>query len=343
MTEYDGVDYAWTHPGGAALKAAGKKFACRYLSNGATKNISRAEADDLAAHGVSTVVVWESTATRPLSGRAAGITDAKTAATQAAAAGMPPSRPIYFAVDFDATAKQMPTVLAYLDGAASVLGTSRTGVYGGYDTVKAALDGKHAAWAWQTRAWSEGHWDPRAHIRQGATKTINGVSCDLNTALADDYGQWTPGHAPAVEAAPHTAPAAPATATTKDTDMPPTLLTESSDTDSPLPAGRWTTIAMAKDSALLQGPCTYQLTAYVTVKGAPGTRVTARCYDLPLATQRHSSDLPVDLGVIGADGILNAAVSRPGALVKDEQLKVELLPGADATVAYRVLRALVWR
>jgi hypothetical protein len=196
MTIYEGVDYAWSHPGGAALQKAGKQFAARYLSNDADKNITRTEADDLAEHEVSSVVVWESTAKRPLAGRTGGIADAKAAAKQAAAAGMPPPRPIYFAVDFDATSGQMATVMTYLDGAASVLGRTRVGVYGGYDTVKAALDGGHALWAWQTRAWSEGHWDPRAHIRQGATQTIGGVSCDLNTAYAADYGQWTPGKPP---------------------------------------------------------------------------------------------------------------------------------------------------
>jgi hypothetical protein len=196
MTSIPGVDYAWSHPGGAALKAAGKAFAARYLSVDPKKNISRSEADDLAAHGVSSVVVWESTAKRPLSGRAAGISDAQAAVKQAAAAGMPASRPVYFAVDFDATAGQMPAVMAYLDGAASVLGRERTGVYGGIDVVKAALDGGHVRWAWQTRAWSEGHWDPRAHIRQGATQTIGGVSCDLNTAMTTDYGQWMPGQTP---------------------------------------------------------------------------------------------------------------------------------------------------
>jgi hypothetical protein len=196
MVTIQGVDYAWSHPGGKALAAAGKRFAARYLSTDADKNITRAEADDLAAHGVSSVVVWETTAKRPLSGRAAGISDAQAAQRQATAAGMPSGRPIYFAVDFDAQPSQMPTVMAYLDGAASVLGKARVGVYGGYDVVRAALDGKHAAWGWQTRAWSEGHWEPRARIRQGTTQTIGGVSCDLNTATAEDYGQWTPGQTP---------------------------------------------------------------------------------------------------------------------------------------------------
>lgn len=196
MTSISGVDYAWSHPGGAALKAAGKQFACRYLSTDTTKSITRAEADDLAAHGVSCVVVWETTAKRALAGQAAGAADAKAAASQASASGMPSSRPIYFAVDFDATEAQQAAINAYLDGAASVLGRSRVGIYGGYYPVKRALDAGKATWAWQTIAWSGGQWDARAVIRQGAQKTINGVSCDLDTAIATDYGQWMPGKTP---------------------------------------------------------------------------------------------------------------------------------------------------
>lgn len=198
MTPIPGVDYAWSHPGGAALKAAGKQFACRYLSPDSNKNLTRTEADDLAAHGVWSVVVWESTADRAKAGKTAGVADAKTAATQAVAAGMPSSRPIYFAVDFDATPGDQTAINAYLDGAASAIGRDRVGIYGGYYPVKRALDAGKAAWAWQTIGWSGGQWDPRAVIRQGAQKTINGVSCDLNTALADDYGQWMPGTEPDV-------------------------------------------------------------------------------------------------------------------------------------------------
>ncbi|ARP73902.1 DUF1906 domain-containing protein [Streptomyces pluripotens] len=191
-----GVDYAWTHPGGEALQKAGKHFACRYLSTDASKNLTRAEADDLAAHEVSSVVVWETTAERALSGKSAGAADAKAAAAQATACGMPSSRPIYFAVDFDATPDDQTAINAYLDGAASVIGVSRVGLYGGYYPVKRALDAGKATWAWQTSAWSGGQWDSRAVIRQGAETTINGVSCDLDTALTTDYGQWMPGKTP---------------------------------------------------------------------------------------------------------------------------------------------------
>ncbi|MFC4034530.1 glycoside hydrolase domain-containing protein [Streptomyces polygonati] len=196
MTTILGVDYAWSHPGGAALAAAGKKFAARYLSGDTSKNLTRAEADDLAAHGVASVVVWESTADRAGQGYAAGAADAERAVLQAQAAGKPDSRPIYFAVDYDADSA---IVAPYFRGVASVIGLARTGVYGGYRTVKYMLDYQIATWAWQTTAWSGGRWDPRAHIRQGGTVTIHGVSCDLNTATTTDYGQWTPAHTPTVQ------------------------------------------------------------------------------------------------------------------------------------------------
>ncbi|TDD57870.1 DUF1906 domain-containing protein, partial [Actinomadura rubrisoli] len=118
-----GVDYAWGRPGVAALKRAGVKFVCRYLSHDTTgKNLTRAEADELSGAGLWLVVVWESAASRALAGRDAGEADAKDAAGQAASLGMPDGRPIYFAVDFDATEEQQGAINAYLDGAASVIG-----------------------------------------------------------------------------------------------------------------------------------------------------------------------------------------------------------------------------
>lgn len=196
MVSIPGVDYAWSHPSPAALATAGTRFACRYLSGDASKNLTRAEAAALATVGIWSVVVWESTANRALAGQAAGAADATRALAQATACGMPAGRPIFFAVDFDATPGNQTAINAYLDGAASIIGRSRVGIYGGYYPVKRALDAGKAAWAWQTIAWSGGQWDPRAVIRQGAQTTIGGVSVDLNTATTTDYGQWMPGVLP---------------------------------------------------------------------------------------------------------------------------------------------------
>ncbi|MFW3474473.1 hypothetical protein [Streptomyces microflavus] len=139
-----------------------------------------------------------------------------------------------------------------------------------------------------------------------------------------------------------TAPAKPA-ATPEEDDRMPDLLTESSDTDTEVPAGEWSLLAMAKDSALLQGPCSYTVTAYATVIGTSGTRVEGRYHDLTVATKRTSLDLPMDAGVIGPDGRLDVALTRPGRLASGVQLRLELLASAPVTVTYRVLRGLVWR
>jgi hypothetical protein len=85
----------------------------------------------------------------------------------------------------------------YFRGVSSVLGLSRTGVYGGYWPLTRLKTARLAAWFWQTIAWSGGKKLPGRHIYQYAqTVKINGVSCDVDTATATDYGQWQPGKTP---------------------------------------------------------------------------------------------------------------------------------------------------
>ncbi|MFI0350429.1 DUF1906 domain-containing protein [Actinomadura sp. 9N407] len=187
-----GVDYSWGRPDPAALKRADVEFVCRYLSHDTTgKNLTRDEAERLSEAGLSLVVVWETTARRALAGEGAGIDDARHAERQANEIGMPDDRPVYFAVDFDAQREHQDAIHAYLDGAASVIGRDRVGVYAGYGPVNRALDAEKAEWAWQTYAWSGGKWDERAHIQQYSNgHELDGVSVDHNRATQDDYGQW---------------------------------------------------------------------------------------------------------------------------------------------------------
>jgi hypothetical protein len=186
-----GVDYAWGRPGVPALNRAGVKFVCRYLSHDTSgKNLDRGEAEQLSAAGIWIVVIWESTASRALAGRAAGAADATAAEKQAKALGQPAGRPIFFAVDFDATAGQQDEIHAYLDGAASVLGRDRIGIYAGYGPIKRAFDAGKITYGWQTYAWSGGRWDTRAQLQQYSNdQKINGVGVDFDRALAADYGQ----------------------------------------------------------------------------------------------------------------------------------------------------------
>jgi hypothetical protein len=197
-----GIDWAWGTPKPAALKAAGVKFACRYLSHDPSKNLDPAEAKALAAAGLDIVVVWETTAARALSGRTFGRMDAREALAQARACGIPNGQAIYFAVDFDETAGQAAQVAAYFKGVHDVLDhvgaadmprSYPVGAYGGFWTIKRLFDAKLIDYGWQTYAWSGGHWDTRAQLQQYSNgHTLGGVSCDYNRATADDFGQWRP-------------------------------------------------------------------------------------------------------------------------------------------------------
>jgi Rv2525c-like, glycoside hydrolase-like domain/Putative peptidoglycan binding domain len=187
-----GIDYAWHHSLNLdAFRTHGVTFVVRYLSNDESKNLDASEAHLLSDGGFDLVVVWETTAKRALDGRAAGATDAKKAAAQAKACGMPARRPIYFGVDFDAQDHDLPKIANYLRGAASVIGEKRVGVYGGIRVVKHCLDHSVAKFGWQTYAWSHNQRDPRAQLYQHHNGVVIGaVNCDLDTAYHADFGQW---------------------------------------------------------------------------------------------------------------------------------------------------------
>jgi hypothetical protein len=189
-----GLDWSVAHPpSDKSLTAAGVTFACRYLSHTPAKNLKRLEADHLSSLGIDLVVVWETTANRALAGHDAGVADATEALRQANRLGMPEGRPIYFAIDFDATTHQLThEITEYFQGINEVLGADRTGVYGGYRQVGAMFDAGLVTFGWQTYAWSAGQWDGRAQIQQYRNdQFIGGVSVDFDRATADDFGQWS--------------------------------------------------------------------------------------------------------------------------------------------------------
>jgi Rv2525c-like, glycoside hydrolase-like domain len=172
------------------LKQLGKKFVCRYVSTpGNPKNLTAAEVKDCHDLGLDIVIVFETTANRAALGFTAGANDAKAAQKQLDALGIP-TAPIYFAVDFDASAAQLPPILDYLKAASSVLG-KRTGVYGGYRVVKAAKDAGVVRYAWQTYAWSYGSWDKRNELEQYQNgQKAAGLTVDLDRSKKLNYGQY---------------------------------------------------------------------------------------------------------------------------------------------------------
>ncbi len=188
-----GLDYSVSRPGGAAIKAAGFQFAARYLSRHSPKGLTAPERDDLFNNGVGIVLVWETYAQRANEGRSAGQADGDEALALAKGLSVPDGTPIYFAVDWDATAAQQANVDEYLRGAAATLGAARVGVYGGYRVCARCKENGSAAWFWQTYAWSGGQWLPEAHIRQVANEQfLNGCSIDHDEAWQPAFGLWTP-------------------------------------------------------------------------------------------------------------------------------------------------------
>jgi uncharacterized protein (TIGR03382 family) len=185
-----GVDYSWARPSPQSLHDQGYTFAVRYLSyDDSGKNLTRDEANALIAAGVEIVSNWENSAGDALDGFDAGAQYARDAEAQAAANGMPPTRPIYFSVDFDASPGQQAALNDYFDGVASVIGRERTGAYGGYYVIQRLFDAGKITYGWQTYAWSGGQWEPRAQLRQ-VENGIAGGTLDRDEAVAADFGQW---------------------------------------------------------------------------------------------------------------------------------------------------------
>lgn len=173
-----GVDYSFSRPSPALLHSKGFKAVGRYLGGSRDKDITRAEAAALHAHGLGIWIVFEGGASRSAQGYAAGVADARAALAQANSVGLPAGCPIFFAVDFNGSWAQ---VAAYFAGTRKVLG-SRTGPYGSYAITTAARSAGYR-WTWQTCAWSGGRVDSRANIyqRQQMTRFVPG--CDENEVL----------------------------------------------------------------------------------------------------------------------------------------------------------------
>ncbi|MCL4473569.1 MAG: DUF1906 domain-containing protein [Actinobacteria bacterium] len=184
-----GLDFSFSRPDPGYIKSQGFDFICRYLSHSPGKNLSRPEADAALAAGISIVLVWETYSNRALSGFAGGREDAGAAYAQAQALGQPLDRPIFFAVDWDASEGEQAAIDDYLRGAASVIGPERVGVYGSYYVVKRCHENGSARWLWQTYAWSGGLVYNPAHLYQYSNGEWGGT-VDFNEAKTDDFGQW---------------------------------------------------------------------------------------------------------------------------------------------------------
>ena len=189
-----GIDYSFAHPSVQAMESQGVKFVCRYIgSTDHTKArdikwLNPAEYKSLKNAGLAVVIVFETSRTRAEGGRDAGITDAKRTVEELAYCGLPSTAAVYYAVDYDTTVG--PHITGYFNGVASILGRHRVGVYSGWQVVKECFDKGLVSWGWQTYAWSDGNWEPRAHIQQySISRRMGSGVVDFNRATKSNYGQ----------------------------------------------------------------------------------------------------------------------------------------------------------
>lgn len=180
-----GLDYGgYLTP--AQHQAVHSTFACRYL-----RELGVVEARDLHAAGIDVVLIYERNASRALGGHGQGVADAQEARVQADRLGAPATTAVYFAVDFDETPAQAPTVADYFRGIRTVLPPGRIGAYGGYWTVMRLFDLGLITFGWQTYAWSGGHFEQRCRLYQYLNnQRLGGINVDYNHAFAADFGQW---------------------------------------------------------------------------------------------------------------------------------------------------------
>lgn len=187
-----GVDY--TSADAACLKQHGVRFVCRYIAPPGHvydwKRITSQEVDKIRKLGLGLVLVFESSASRALTGYNGGLADGQVARDTVIRLGVRPDAVVYFAVDFDAAESQQALIDRYLQGAAKGLGNAnRVGVYAGFHVVKRCLNHGVARYAWQTYAWSGGQWDPRAQLQQYSNgHRLCGASVDYDRAVKTDYG-----------------------------------------------------------------------------------------------------------------------------------------------------------
>jgi hypothetical protein len=185
-----GIDYAYGTPDLGRLKAAGNTFVCRYLGGDPDKDLTSGEAAWLSHAGLDIVVVFEGIEQRALDGPSAGDVDALAVQKQLSEIGAPHA-PVYFACDWEVDPDQIPIVRTYFRELICKLGRDRVGVYGGYPVVHELMSLDNIKYGWQTLAWSDGRWSPHAQLRQTAIEQHEfGIVCDLDRAIAADFGQW---------------------------------------------------------------------------------------------------------------------------------------------------------
>lgn len=156
-----GVDYSYGRPTIGSLVQSGYTFVVRYIGGSTIKRLTVSERDTLHNAGIGIVLVWEVSATRPLTGSQGGTQDGVEARIQADALGYPRDMPIIIANDTDVYVGNVGAVKAY--NWAFNASAGPCGVYGDTDAFKASAGFSKINWhanAWKNKSVMESHLGP---------------------------------------------------------------------------------------------------------------------------------------------------------------------------------------
>jgi len=180
----------------SAVRFAGYTGVCRYLgakTRGWPKGLTPEEVDSNKAEQLSIVSIWEGEATSSTYFTTdQALHDAQDALVEAEWLGQPQGTAIYFAVDLDTDAADMPAIRAYFATIIKVMaGRYKVGVYGGIQTMEtlytAEIKPDHY---WQTLAWSDGALFPHADLYQSAiSQWIGTLGVDIDEVCGSP-GSW---------------------------------------------------------------------------------------------------------------------------------------------------------
>lgn len=177
------------------LHALNCTFVVRYVSNFPSKNLTHNEATYLTGGGMDMVLVFEDDINTWQGGYNAGAANAKVALAEARACEMPSGRPMYFAIDMDASPND-PRLIDYFKGINSVIGSASTGVYASTGVCRKLKSLGYVNYTWRTMSigWNGG---------AGSTNEFNleqvnrfNENYDRDVAYTDDFGQWRIGWTP---------------------------------------------------------------------------------------------------------------------------------------------------
>jgi hypothetical protein len=177
------LDYSDGKISGAAIKAAGHSGVLRYIDSPdrlSTKHTNLAEYNDHLANGLAVLLVIEVTPNDSAGGRANGIALAQRAKAGADYLGY---KGLIFFTNDQPNLVNTANWIAFLDGAASILGYNRVGAYGFANAINAAQG--HASAFWQSGRQADVTQYTHFYQWNNGNTKVNGITADINYVYQD--------------------------------------------------------------------------------------------------------------------------------------------------------------